>query len=131
MEKTFEIFYKFKNFDESIYRFIPGLKKRMQSELLDTYNIYADRTNQVIAKLNNEFENLYPNYFEENKGKDFYELKLYNNYMRLGFQKVVDEINNENYDSLMAYKVGEELQLIGNLRHVPEIEIEFYMKELD
>lgn len=67
--------------------------------------------------------------------KDCWDLVEYNDYMRVGFQKVADEINyffcKGNPNRIMTYRVGDEFQLIGILKMDPDVEIEFYMKEAD
>ena len=133
MKKYFNVIYEYRNFEKSIYRLIPGLKKRMEKELMDTHNLYANMSNNgVTERLNKEFDDLHPNYFEENKGKDYWDLTEYNQFMRDGWQReVVDKINKDQYTSLMEYRVGDEMQLIGSLRMDPKVEIEFYMKEAD
>lgn len=69
MEKFFKCFYEYRNFDKSIYRRVPGLKNRMEEELMTMHGIYADMCNNgVIDQLNKEFRNLNPNYFEEHNG---------------------------------------------------------------
>lgn len=130
MEQYFEVIYKYSNFDKSFCRFIPGLKNVMEHELMLVYNIYANMCNDgVTENLNKEFDNLYPTYFEENKGKDVWDLIEYNQFMRDGWQeRVVNDINDIR-GNIMNYRLGDELQLIGSLKVDPKVEIEFYMKE--
>lgn len=131
MEKYYTIVFEYRNFENSVFRFIPKLKKRMESELFKMHNVYANMSNSGITdELNMEFKILYPHYFENNKGKDYWDLIEYNQFMQNGYNERIVKIINEDYPtSLMKYRVGDECQLIGMLRIDPKVEIEFYMKE--
>ena len=128
----FEVHYELRNFKESFARFIPGLEELMKKELMDTHNIYAKICNsdEGYSKLNKKWDELHPNYFEENKGKDWTELVEYNNYIRTESQNnYVAWINKGMPENIMTYKLGDELQLIGCLKIDPKVEIEFWVKE--
>ena len=95
------------------------------------YNDYADMSNNGITEeLNKEFNSLHPNYFEDNKGKDFWDLVEYNQFMKEGYTKrIIDVLNFSNASDLLEFKLGDELNLIGCLKRDPNVEIEFFMKE--
>ena len=128
---TFRVIFKFKGFEESLFRLVPGLKKAMQSELMRVYNDYVDMSNNGITdRLNKEFHDLHPNYFEDNKGKDFWDLVEYNQYMKDGYTKqIIDVLNFSNASDLLEFKLGDELNLVGCLKRDPNVEIEFFLKE--
>lgn len=131
-ELYFEVHYELRNFKESFARFIPGLEKLMKEELMQTHNVYADLVNsdEGYAKLNKEWDELYPNYFEENKGKDWTELVEYNDFIREACTKqFINWINKQMTKNIMTYRLGDELQLIGCLKMDPKVEIEFWIKE--
>lgn len=131
MNKTYQVFFNVKNL--GMYGFIPGLKETMQSELVRVYNIYADKTNSgVTEKLNKEFSRLNPNYFENNKDKEWYDLKEYNQFMANGYQRlVVDELNKTNVSPILDFYVNpEEVIFTGYLKVNHNVTIDFYMKEV-
>lgn len=130
MNNTYRVLFNVKNL--GAYGFIPGLKEAMQSELVRVYNIYADRTNGGITeKLNEKFDNLYPNYFEDNKDKEWWDLKEYNQFMADGYQKlIVDEFNKSNVSPILDFYVDpEEVRFKGCLKVNHKVTIDFYMKE--
>lgn len=132
MEKTYKVYFNVKGFKESIYRFIPGLEEAMQHELIRVYNIYADRTNSGITDmLNKEFDRLNPNYHENNKDKEWYELTEYNKFMADGYQRlVVDELNKTNASEILNFYVDpEEVVFTGCLKVDRNVTIDFYLKE--
>lgn len=85
MNETYNLVFKFGEL--GMYGLIPGIKEAMQHELMRVYNIYADKCNSGITeKLNAEFHHLYPNYFEDNKGKDWWDLVDYNQFIADGYK---------------------------------------------
>ena len=105
MNTTFKVYFNIENL--GLYGLIPGLEEAMQNELIRVYNIYADKTNSGITdKLNEEFNHLYPNYSEENKDKEWYEMTEYNKFMADGYQcLVVDEFNKTNRSPILDFYV--------------------------
>ena len=130
MNTTFKVYFNIENL--GLYGLIPGLKEAMQNELIRVYNIYADKTNSGITdKLNEEFNHLYPNYSEENKDKEWYEMTEYNKFMADGYQRlVVDEFNKTNISPILDFYVDpEEVVFKGLLKVDHNTKIDFYMKE--
>ena len=130
MNKTYKVYFNTNNL--GLYGAIPGLQEAMQSELVRVYNLYADKTNSGITEiLNEEFDKLYPNYSEENKGKEWYDLKEYNKFMADGYQRlVVDEFNKTNISPILDFYVDpEEVVFKGCLKVDHNVTIDFYMKE--
>lgn len=130
MNNTYKIYFNVKNL--GLYGAIPGLKEAMQSELVRVYNIYADKTNSGITdKLNKEFDQLYPNYHDENKDKEWYEMTEYNKFMADGYQRlVVDEFNKTGISPILNFYVDpEEVVFKGYLKVDRNVTIDFYMKE--
>ena len=130
MNTTFKVYFNIENL--GLYGLIPGLEEAMQNELIRVYNIYADKTNSGITdKLNEEFNHLYPNYNEENKDKEWYEMAEYNKFMADGYQRlVVDEFNKTNISPILDFYVDpEEVVFKGLLKVDHNIKIDFYMKK--
>ena len=130
MNTTFKVYFNIENL--GLYGLIPGLEEAMQNELIRVYNIYADKTNSGITdKLNEEFNHLYPNYSEENKDKEWYEMTEYNKFMADGYQRlVVDEFNKTNISPILDFYVDpEEVVFKGLLKVDHNTKIDFYMKE--
>ena len=130
MNTTFKVYFNIENL--GLYGLIPGLKEAMQNELIRVYNIYAGKTNSGITdKLNEEFNHLYPNYSEENKDKEWYEMTEYNKFMADGYQRlVVDEFNKTNISPILDFYVDpEEVVFKGLLKVDHNTKIDFYMKE--
>lgn len=129
-ETYYKIYFNVKNL--GIYGAIPGLKEAMQSELFRVYNIYAEKTNSGITdKLNEEFKRLCPNYFEDNKGKEWYDLTEYNKFMADGYQRlIVDDFNKTSISPILDFYVDpEEIVFKGCLKRDHNVTIDFYMKE--
>ena len=129
MNKAYKVYFNVTNL--GLYGLIPGLKETMQSELIRVYNLYAEKTNSGITeKLNQEFEQLYPNYYENNKGKEWYELTEYNKFMADGYQRVVvDDINKTNISPILDFYVDpKEVVFKGCLKVDHNVTIDFYMK---
>lgn len=117
--------------DLGIYGLIPGLKEAMKDELIRVYNLFVDECDSGITdKLNEEFNQLYPNYFEDNNDKEWYDLTEYNKFMADGYQKlIVDDFNKSNISPLLDFYVDpEEVILKGCLKVDHNIAIDFYIK---
>lgn len=130
MNTLFKVYFKVS--DLGLYGTIPGLKETMENELIRVYNIYSDKANSGITELlNDAFEKLYPNYFEENKGKEWYELNVYNKFMADGYnQLIADDMNKTNISPILDFYVDpEEVVFKGMLKVDHRVKIEFYMKE--
>ena len=133
MDKTYQVYFETKNL--GLYKVIPGLEETMQSELVRIYNIYANMTNDGITdKLNNEFNRLNPNYFKEkeNEGKEWCDLKEYNQFMADGYMSlVVDELNKDNASPILDFYVDpNEIVFTGCLKVDHSVTISFYIKEV-
>ena len=131
MNAYYKAVFKFENL--GLYGLIPGIKETMQSELMRAYNIYADKCNSDITeKLNDEFNRLNPNYFEDNKGKEWYDLKEYNKFIADGYNRmVVDNLNRSNVSQILDFYVDpEEINFMGRLKVDHNVTIEFYLKEV-
>lgn len=127
-EMLCKVHYNVKGLKGSIYGMIPGLEEAMQYELMRVYNIYAKKTNSGITdKLNEEFEHIYPGYFEYNKDKEWYELAVYNKFMADGYQRlVVDELNKTNASPILNFYVDQgEVVFTGYLKQDRNITINF------
>ena len=129
MDTNYKVIFHVKNL--GLYGGIPGLQAAMESELIRVYNIYADKTNAGITnRLNNEFDQLYPNYYEYNKGKEWYELTEYNQFMADGYNRlVVDEFNKTSISPIMDFYVDpEEVVFTGYLKVDRNVTICFSLK---
>lgn len=132
-ENYFKVFFKVNGLQKSMYRNIEGIRDAMESELLRVYNLYADKTNGgVTERLNDEFENLYPTYFEDNKDKEWYDLIEYNKFISDGYQRlVVDDFNKQNISPILNFYVdSNELVFTGYLKFDRNVTISFYMKQV-
>ena len=108
------------------------LKKMMSKELMKGYNEFADRANSGITdKINSDFESLYPNYFDNNKDKEWYDLIEYNQYIADWFNQLIcNNMNKNHFSYLLEYFVNpKEDQLMGRLRFNKKATIELYLKE--
>ena len=132
---NYQLIFDVRGLENSTFNKIEELKDIMGNELIRVYNIYADKTNGGITKmLNEEFENLYPTYFEDNKDKEWYELVEYNSYMAEGYQRlVVDDFNfnNQNISPILDFYVEPtEIVFTGYLKVDKKVTISFYLKEV-
>ena len=131
MNKTYTV--QFIMTDLGLYGAIPGLKEAMERELIRVYNLYADKSNNGVTDLlNEEFDRLYPDYFESNRGKEWYDLTEYNTFMANGYQRlVVDEFNKTNISPILDFYVDPEDAggFTGMLKVNHDITISFYLKE--
>ena len=108
------------------------LKKMMSKELMKGYSEFADRANSGITdKINSVFESLYPNYFDNNKDKEWYDLIEYNQYIADWFNQLIcNNMNKNHFSYLLEYFVNpKEDQLMGRLRFNKKATIELYLKE--
>ena len=131
--KNYQVIFDVKGLENSIFVGIQGLKEAMESELIRVYNIYAKKTNGgVTEKLNKEFKNLYPTYFEDNKDKEWYDLVEYNSYMSEGYQRlIVDDFNKQNISPILDFYVDStEMVFTGYLKPDKKVTISFYLKEV-
>lgn len=131
--KHYRVIFEVKGLENSTFNKIEELKDFMGDELLRVYNIYANKTNGGITKmLNEEFENLYPTYFEDNKDKEWYELVEYNSYISEGYQRlVVDDFNNQNISPILDFYVEPtEIVFTGYLKLDKKVTISFSLKEV-
>ena len=131
--KHYRVIFEVKGLENSTFNKIEELKDFMGDELLRVYNIYANKTNGGITKmLNEEFENLYPTYFEDNKDKEWYELVEYNSYISEGYQRlVVDDFNKQNISPILDFYVEPtEIVFTGYLKVDKKVTISFSLKEV-
>lgn len=131
--KNYQVIFKVKGLENSTFNKIEELKDIMGNELIRVYNIYADKTNGGVTKmLNEEFENLYPTYFEDNKDKEWYELVEYNSYISEGYQRlIVDDFNKQNISPILDFYVEPtEIVFTGYLKLDKKVTISFYLKEV-
>ena len=131
MNETYNLVFKFGEL--GMYGLIPGIKEAMQHELVRVYNIYANKCNSGITeKLNDEFHHLYPNYFEDNKGKDWWDLVDYNQFIADGYNRlVVNELNKTDASKILNfYADPSEISFTGYLKVNRKATIEFYLKEV-
>lgn len=130
---NYRVIFNVEGLKGSIYEGIVGLEEIMKEELFRVYNIYADKTNDgVTDKINDEFKKLYPNYFEDNKDKEWYDLHLYNQYIADEYQRlVVDDFNESNISPILDFLVDpEEIVFTGYLKGDKKVKINFYLKEV-
>ena len=126
MEKYYTVVYKYNGVCNEM---IKGL---MASELMRVYHTYANMCNNgVTEQLNLEFKSQNPNYFKENEGKEWYDLKEYNQFIADGYNKRVCDVLNKRIASpvLEFFTNSDELQFMGRLRFNKNATIEFFMKE--
>ena len=131
--KHYRVIFEVKGLENSTFNKIEELKDFMGDELLRVYNIYANKTNGGITKmLNEEFENLYPTYFEDNKDKEWYELVEYNRFISEGYQRlVIDDLNNQNISPILDFYVEPtEIVFTGYLKLDKKVTISFSLKEV-
>jgi len=131
--KHYRVIFEVKGLENSTFNKIEELKDIMGNELIRVYNIYADKTNGGVTEmLNKEFENLYPNYFENNKDKEWYELVEYNSYIAEGYQRlIVDDFNKQNISPILDFYVEPtEIVFTGYLKLDKKVTISFYLKEV-
>ncbi len=130
---NYRVIFDVRGLENSMFNKIEGLTDIMGSELVRVYNIYADKTNGGITEmLNKEFENLYPNYFEDNKDKEWYDLVEYNSYIAEGYQRlIVDDFNKQNISPILDFYVEPtEIVFTGYLKLDKKVTIRFYLKEV-
>ena len=130
---NYQLIFDVRGLENSTFNKIEELKDIMGDELIRVYNIYADKTNGGVTEmLNKEFENLYPNYFEDNKDKEWYDLVEYNSYIAEGYQRlIVDDFNKQNISPILDFYVEPtEIVFTGYLKLDKKVTISFYLKEV-
>lgn len=133
MEQLYKVYYEIKD-DLGLLKFMPFMKTKMEKELMRVYNIYASEANGGITDLLNEtFNQLHPNYFEDNKDKDWTELIEYNQFIADMYMKaIVNELNRKKISRILDFYVDpKELVFTGRLKRFPKITISFYMKPVE
>ena len=128
---SYKVYFDVKGLETSLFKTIDSLETTMRHEFVRAYNEYVDKCNgEVTDKLNDEFNSLYPNYFNDNRNKEWYELTDYNQFMADGYQRmVVDEMNNSNFSPLLDFYVDpEEVVFTGRLKVDPNVTISIYLK---
>lgn len=130
--KTTEPVYKIEFSIEGMetYGHIPWLKEAMERELMRGYSKYAEKANVITEELNNEFDRRHPDYFKNNKDKEWDELTLYNNFMARNYNsKICDELNANVFSELLEYYVSPEaVDFRGRLKQDKKVTIQFYLK---
>jgi hypothetical protein len=130
-EKRYRVAFKFDGLTESAFRNIEWLRDSMQDEIVRVYNIYANKTNNGLTKkLSEEFNLLNPNYFEDNKGKEWTDFTEYNTFISKGYERlVVDDLNKSNISPLLDFYVDpDEIVFTGQLKVDHKVTISFYLK---
>ena len=128
---SYKVYFDVKGLETSLFKTIDSLETAMRHEFVRAYNEYATKSNGgVTDKLNDEFNRLYPNYFNNNRNKEWYELTDYNQFMADGYQRmIVDEMNNSNFSPLLDFYVDpEEVVFTGSLKADPNVTISIYLK---
>lgn len=128
---SYKVYFDVKGLETSLFKTIDGLETAIRHEFVRAYNEYVDKCNgDVTDKLNDEFKSLYPNYFNDNRNKEWYELTDYNRFMADGYQRiVVDEMNNGDFSPLLDFYVDpEEVVFTGRLKVDPNVTISIYLK---
>ena len=131
--KNYKVIFEVRGLENSTFNKIEELEGFMGDELLRVYNIYANKTNGSVTKmLNEEFENLYPNYFEDNKDKELFDLIEYKSYISEGYQRlIVDDLNKQNISPILDFYVEPtEIAFTGYLKVDSKVTISFYLKEV-
>lgn len=134
MEQLYHVVYGIEGLEKSVLRYIPGLEEAMQQELMRVYHTYADRCNSGITdELNEEWNRLNPNYFEDNKDKEWYDLTEYNKFIADGYQRlVIDKLSEDEASPLLDFYVDpSEIVFTGCLKANHEITIQFWLKEAE
>ena len=133
-EMIMTVEFDIKGLEGSKVRFIPGIKHFMQSELMKAYSVYAEKANSGITdKLNEDWNRLYPSYFEDNKDKEWYDLTEYNEYMAEGYTLYIcSNLNSDDeYGNILGYYVDpDEVVFTGYLKADPNVTIQVYLKDL-
>ena len=128
---SYKFYFDVKGLETSLFKTIDSLETTMRHEFVRAYNEYVDKCNgEVTDRLNDEFNSLYPNYFNDNRNKEWYELTDYNQFMADGYQRmVVDEMNNSNFSPLLDFYVDpEEVIFTGRLKVDSNVTISIYLK---
>lgn len=131
--KNYKVIFEVRGLENSTFNKIEELEGFMGDELLRVYNIYANKTNGGVTKiLNEEFENLYPNYFKDNEDKELFDLIEYKSYISEGYQRlIVDDLNKQNISPILDFYVEPtEIAFTGYLKADSKVTISFYLKEV-
>lgn len=113
---------KFEYGDDSIDGMI---KRAMQLELIDTYNMFCREANvEYIEQLNRSFHEKYPDY---KIADDLWSSVEYVDYFREAYSKITDRFNEMKLSQLLEYYIGDELELIGRSRFNSKNTISFYL----
>ena len=127
----FEVVYEIEDLEGCISK---EVKECMKDELMRVYNLYAERANSGITDtLNEDFDHLYPTYFDDNEGKEWRDLIEYNKFMADGYQRLIlDEFNKTNISPILNFSVDpKEVNLVGYLKINHDVKIQFFTKELN
>lgn len=128
--ETYKVVFKYENL--GLYEMIPGIKGAMEHEFMKVYNIYAKMANSGITdELNRQFDILHPTYHEDNKGKEWYELTEYNQFMADGYNNlIVKLLNDANMSMLLDFFVDpNEIAFKGRLKRNHNVTMEFFLKK--
>lgn len=101
-----------------------------KKEFMEAYHNYANMANLgVTERLNKEFEDSNPGYFEKNQGKDWIELVEYNQFMADGYNKYICETWNLTHsDGHLEYFVDpDEVAFSARFKRNPEATIDFVL----
>ena len=97
-------------------------RKVAKREIINCWNIYADRTNGLIEKWNDEFDALYGK-------RENYDIPEYNEFMRKRGQEVADEMTKDNVSKyLTKFTIGEDQNFEAKLKLHPASFITFALK---
>lgn len=132
-EMIMKVEFVYEGLKGSKLRFIPGIKRIMESEYIKAYSTYAEEANSGITDmLNDEWKRLYPNYFEDNKDKEWDELTEYNEFIAEGYTLYIcSKLNRDDeYSSILGFYVDpKEVVFTGYLKADPNVTIQFYLKD--
>lgn len=132
MEQLYKVYYEIKD-DLGVLDFMLFTETKMKKELIRVYNLFASEANSVIGNINDEFNHLYPNYFEDNKDKDWTELIEYNQFVADRYMElIVNNYNEKNISQVLDFYIDpKEIVFTGRLKEFPEVTISFYMKPVE
>lgn len=119
--------------DLGIYGAIPGIRKFIMDEHMRVYHIYSRIANSGITDdMNKDFKKLYPTYFDDNKGKDFWELEVYLKFAAERYnRRICDKLNAENASMILDFYVSDDLMFTGMLKVDHSKQVYFEMKEVE
>lgn len=110
--------------------FGPTIKKLLGAELINGQNEFARRTNEadIYTKLNNEFEEEYPDYKIKDNPLDSVE---YIEYLNRYLTPIVNQMNEDEISKNLEFYLGPEHNLMGRWKADRNVTIEFYMKKAE